>query len=63
MESQLARMSAQATRLTVQEHIGYETDPKLLSENTTESHHTCFQLCVLVDEMMFTALPTTPVTS
>lgn len=35
----------------------------LLSENTFEGHHTCFKLRVLVDEMMFTALPTVLVTS
>lgn len=36
----------------------------LLSENTFEGRHTCFKLVrVLVDEMMFTALPTVLVTS
>lgn len=28
----------------------------LLSENTSQGQHTCFKLCVLADEMRFTAL-------
>lgn len=35
-----------------------EIQSMLLSENTLEGHHTCFKLCVLVDEMRFTALST-----
>lgn len=63
MESQLVRMSAQAIRFTRQEYVDYEIDPMLHSENTFEGHHTCFKPCVLVVEMMLTALPTALVTS
>jgi hypothetical protein len=51
METQLARMSAEATRFTMQEYVDCEIDPMLLSENTFEGHHICFKLYVLVDEM------------